>query len=127
MVIEDQDDCREMTRLWLSGRGHRVVEAADGFAGLSLIERTTPAIAFVDLGLPGLSGYEVARRVRAQAQLDRVMLIALSGYAQQADVERALESGFDGHVAKPASPDVLDELARSAAARKIASRPSRPG
>jgi CheY-like chemotaxis protein len=114
VLVEDHPDNREMIQLLLEFEGHTVQPAADGIEGLALIERCKPDIAFIDIGLPGLDGYSVARRVRENPDLRSVLLIALSGYVQPTDIERARESGFDDHLAKPVTPDQLLRVLRDA-------------
>ena len=109
LLIEDNHDGREMLanllRLW----GHEVEETSDGARGLDMILRQRPDVALVDIGLPGLDGYELARRVRAAAGGGAVRLIAVTGYGQPEDRRRATEAGFNGHLVKPVD---LDRLAR---------------
>ena len=106
LVIEDNADAREMLRLALELDGHRVETAADGTSGVELALQTTPDLVLVDIGLPGLDGYAVARRLRA-ALGHRVTLVALTGYGQSEDRRRTSEAGFDAHLVKPVDPDVL--------------------
>jgi signal transduction histidine kinase len=107
VVIEDHPDVRESLRELLSFWGHRVEEAEDGEAGLEAIVRVRPDIAFVDIGMPKLDGYSVARRVRQMLPGDQMRLIALTGFGQKADLERTRAAGFDGHLVKPATPQAL--------------------
>jgi signal transduction histidine kinase/ActR/RegA family two-component response regulator len=106
LVIEDNTDAREMLRMALELDGHRVETAADGVSGVEAALRTTPDLVLVDIGLPGLDGYAVARRLRA-ALGHRVTLVALTGYGQSEDRRRTSEAGFDAHLVKPVDPDVL--------------------
>jgi two-component system, sensor histidine kinase len=106
LVIEDNADAREMLRMALELDGHRVETAADGTSGVETALRTTPDLVLVDIGLPGLDGYAVARRLRA-ALGHRVTLVALTGYGQSEDRRRTSEAGFDAHLVKPVDPDVL--------------------
>jgi two-component system, sensor histidine kinase len=106
LVIEDNVDAREMLRMALELDGHRVETAADGTSGVEAALRTTPDVVLVDIGLPGLDGYAVARRLRA-ALGHRVTLVALTGYGQSEDRRRTAEAGFDAHLVKPVDPDVL--------------------
>lgn len=99
-VIEDQADTREALVALLTRLGHRVQSAGDGLAGADGIIGTGPEVALVDIGLPGIDGYEVARRVRA-ALGTSVFLVALTGYGQVEDRHRAAEAGFDLHLTKP--------------------------
>jgi CheY-like chemotaxis protein/nitrogen-specific signal transduction histidine kinase len=99
VVIEDNSDIRELLSDLLSTGGHHVSCADDGPAGLEKILVTSPDVAFVDLGLPGFDGLEVARRARASGST--AWLVALSGYGQPEDKERASHAGFDEHLTKP--------------------------
>jgi CheY-like chemotaxis protein len=108
LVVEDNREGLEMLCLLLEGWGHRVEKAQDGLQGIQKALAWQPEVAVVDIGLPILDGYEVARQVRAALQ-DRIYLIALTGYCQADDRRRAFEAGFDVHLGKPAD---LDELSR---------------
>lgn len=99
VVVEDNDDARLAIESLLTLAGHQVRCAEDGTAGLQLLLEEDPDLALVDIGLPGLTGYEIAQRVRAAGR--RTTLVALSGYGQPQDVERALAAGFDAHMVKP--------------------------
>lgn len=88
--------------------GHEVVTAPDGRAGLDAVLAGCPDVALVDIGLPGISGYDVARGIRAGLPQRPIRLIAITGYGQPADRERALEAGFDAHLLKPIEPEVLE-------------------
>jgi signal transduction histidine kinase len=114
VVIEDNADIRETLRTLLDLWGHEVVDSApDGREGLAQVLERRPDVAIVDIGLPGMSGYDVARAIRAYIPNGAIRLIALTGYGQPADRERAFEAGFDAHLLKPVVPDVLQrELGR---------------
>lgn len=113
VIIEDNDDAREAVQLMLEVGGHDVIAHTDGDMGLHAILQEQPDLALVDIGLPGRSGYEVARAAREAGFAG--WLIALSGYGQQQDVQRALDSGFDFHMVKPLDQQMLDAyLARPA-------------
>lgn len=101
LLVEDSDDARRMLRLLLEDEGHHVIEAADGVSGLSVIEERKPDVALVDIGLPAMDGYELARRVRHETHGKTPHLIALTGYGTSEDVKVALEAGFDDHLVKP--------------------------
>jgi two-component system CheB/CheR fusion protein len=118
VLVEDQQDAREMMRVLLEKRKHIVIEAADGAHGVEVIEREHPDAALVDIGLPVINGYEVARQVRRRKYLDDVMLIALTGYGASGDVHAAREAGFDYHVCKPAELARIEELLASAPERR---------
>ena len=98
-----------MMQLLLAADGREVFTAENGLAGAELIERIRPDLAIVDLGLPVLSGFELGRRIRGNASLKHVRLIALSGYGQDADIQAALDAGFDQHLTKPPDLEKLEE------------------
>jgi two-component system CheB/CheR fusion protein len=110
VLVEDQDDARRMMQILLEAEGVRVFPAANGLEGVALIERVRPDLALVDLGLPVMSGFDLARRVRANAANDPVRLVALSGYGQDSDIQAALDAGFDEHLTKPPDPARLESL-----------------
>jgi two-component system, chemotaxis family, CheB/CheR fusion protein len=110
VLVEDQIDAREMMRALLELRGHQVIEASDAYGAIETIRRERPDAAVVDIGLPELSGYDVARAVRDSEGCDQMMLIALTGYGSQSDVRAAEEAGFDAHLTKPAEPEHLFRL-----------------
>jgi PAS domain S-box-containing protein len=103
LIIEDDADNREMMRILLESSGHEVHDAAAGASGIELASRLEPEVVLIDIGLPGLDGYEVARRIRAVLG-GRPRLVALSGYGQPEDKQRAFAAGFDDHLVKPADP-----------------------
>jgi CheY-like chemotaxis protein len=107
LVVDDDPDTREVLRVSLSLQGHEVFEAADGPAAIQAVEDRRPQAALIDIGLPGLDGYEVARRIRAAAAGRHLLLIALTGYGQPDDRRRAEEAGFDRHLVKPVDPGGL--------------------
>ena len=109
LLIEDNDDARQSLRALLEHEGHRVAETVDGTSGLNRDETMRPDIVLIDIGLPGLDGYEVARRIRARRGTDPI-LVAITGYGQFDDQRRSLEAGFDAHLTKPVSPDQLTGL-----------------
>ncbi len=101
-VVEDNADTRELVTMMLEQWGHEVRAAPDGTEGLLLLTEWKPEVAFVDLGLPGIEGYELARRVRLDPGCGGMILVALSGYSALDQRTRALDAGFDVHIAKPA-------------------------
>ncbi len=109
LIVEDNDDAREMLKLLLEHEGHEVYEAIDGTEAVRAALRLRPDLALVDVGLPILDGYEVARFIRRQDYQPQ-RLVALTGYGQPVDRERALSAGFDDHLVKPVDPDRLAEL-----------------
>lgn len=107
LVVDDNVDAAQILREVVEMSGHRAVMAFDGETALSLARSERPDVALLDLGLPGLSGYELARAIRAEPTLESMQLVAISGYATQADREQSAESGFDAHLAKPLALDTL--------------------
>ncbi|MGO4474815.1 response regulator [Massilia sp. 2TAF26] len=112
LLIEDNDDGREMMATMLVSYGYPVLQARDGLEGVSLAGAKLPDVALVDIGLPGIDGYEVARRLRKDAATHGIRLIALTGYGLAEDQRRVLEAGFDLHMVKPV--DFATLLARLA-------------
>ena len=110
LIIEDNTDARETLREVLVMGGNEVHEAGDGEEGVALAQKVHPETVLVDIGLPGIDGYEVARRLRASEAALGVhwRLIALTGYGQQEDVKRARDAGFDMHLVKPVLPSALE-------------------
>jgi PAS domain S-box-containing protein len=123
LLIEDNADARHTLRRLLEQDGHRVEEDGDGLSGLARAEATRPDIILVDIGLPGMDGYELARRIRAQRGAEPI-LVAITGYGQADDQRRSREAGFDAHLTKPVAPErlaeVLARLARRSPARRAA-------
>ncbi|HET6437478.1 MAG TPA: PAS domain-containing protein [Anaeromyxobacter sp.] len=110
LVIEDNADAANSLRDLLAIGNHVVELASSGSAGIEVARSFLPEVVLCDIGLPGMDGYAVARTLRADPQLGRVPLVALTGYALPEDVDRALEAGFDAHMAKPPSPEKVEEL-----------------
>jgi CheY-like chemotaxis protein len=122
LVVDDNRDAAESLGLLLRARGHDVRTAADGVSGLAAAAAFRPDVALLDLGMPRLSGCDLARRLRGQAWGRGLVLIALTGWGQEEDRRRTQEAGFDHHLVKPADPDALQALfARTAPAGQGAS------
>jgi len=111
LVVEDNADAREMLRTALTLDGHEVKEAADGASGLDILRAYQPDVALIDVGLPGIDGYELARKARGTVG-KMVRLVALTGYGSAEDRRRALEAGFDAHLVKPIDPSALAAVLR---------------
>jgi signal transduction histidine kinase/integral membrane sensor domain MASE1/ActR/RegA family two-component response regulator len=109
LLVEDNEDAAESLAHLLRRRGHETHIARDGSQGLAITRSLRPDVVLLDIGLPGLDGYEVARRLRAQADREGTLLVAVSGYGQEADRRRASEAGFDLHLVKPVR---IEELGR---------------
>ncbi len=118
VIVEDNADSRAMLQLALEMDGHTVIATHDGLAGLTTIEAEKPDVAFIDIGLPEIDGYEVARRLCQKGMNKHTMLFALTGFGQLKDIERALEAGFDHHITKPVNSHKLEQALARAARRK---------
>ena len=114
LVVDDNIDAAESLSLLLQADGHQTELAHDGLTAVAATRRFAPDIVLLDIGLPGLNGYEAAMRMRLHtAEGARPMLVALTGWGQQEDRERAAEAGFDLHMTKPVDPAVIMALARN--------------
>jgi len=107
LLVDDHADAREMYALVLEADGHEVFQAEDGASAVAMVPAVRPDIAVIDIGLPHMDGYEVARRIRSGPGGDEVRLIALTGYGFPEDRERSRAAGFDRHLVKPALPEDL--------------------
>lgn len=117
LVVEDHEDAREMLEAILTRDGHEVHAVGDGPACIDAALRIRPDIALIDVGLPGLDGYEVARSVRARRECRGILLIAVTGYGQPQDRLRAEGAGFDAYMVKPVDPAELKGIIASTRAR----------
>jgi signal transduction histidine kinase/ActR/RegA family two-component response regulator len=109
LIAEDNADTAEMLRLMLAFKGHDVKVAIDGLQAVEIAGTFKPHVAFIDIGMPRMDGHDAARRIRDRLG-QRVMLVALTGWGQDEDKRRSIESGFDRHLTKPPEPEVLDRL-----------------
>jgi len=112
LVAEDIPDAAEMMRLMIGCMGHDVRVAADGVQAVAIAREFEPQVALLDIGMPRMDGYEAARQIRT-ALGQRVLLVALTGWGQEDDCQRAYLAGFDRHVTKPAEPAVLESIIAS--------------
>jgi PAS domain S-box-containing protein len=110
LIVEDNADTAESLRMLLELLGHHVRVVHDGGAALDAAQANVPDVMLIDIGLPGMDGYEVARRMRQHPDLKGVILVALTGYGRDEDRQRAFAAGFDYHLVKPVSPDALNGL-----------------
>jgi len=128
LVVDDNQDAAQATAVLLELAGHEVKAVADGHDALASAPVFAPHVVLLDIGLPGMDGYAVARQLRGIDEMRASCLIALTGYGQPADRDRASEAGFDHHLTKPADPDellrVIQEWLQSAAALSAPSRSS---
>lgn len=110
LVVDDNVDVVETTTMLLSLSGHQVRSAKDGLQALHVANEFVPDVVLLDIGLPLMDGYEVARRLRQTPQTAGALLIALTGYGQQGDRQRGKDAGFDGHMLKPVDPHALARM-----------------
>lgn len=110
LVVDDNLDSAETIALMAQLWGHDVRTAHNGQAALELAEDYRPEVVLLDIGLPGMDGFEVAKRLRAQEWMVGVMLVAMTGYGQEEDRRRSREVGFDHHMVKPIDPGALQAL-----------------
>ena len=110
LIVEDNADARDLLETLCRAWGYDVAVAANGLLGVEKATSLRPHVALVDIGLPGIDGYEVARRLRAAPETKHLTLVALTGYGLPAQRERALAEGFDLHLVKPVDPDLLGKL-----------------
>jgi len=112
LLVEDNTDVRDMMSIMLSMAGHTVFEAADGSAAIEAAVKHCPDLAFIDIGLPGIDGYQVAREIRTRLGTT-IRLVALTGYGLPQDIAAAHEAGFDHHIIKPISEGALRKVMES--------------
>jgi CheY-like chemotaxis protein len=110
LIVEDNSDARDVLADLCTLWGHEVVLAADGLEGVTAALERVPDVAFIDIGLPGIDGCEVARRVRADPRGEGIRLVALTGYGSAEQRADAAAAGFDLHITKPADPERLAEV-----------------
>jgi len=110
LLVEDSEIARSTLRQLLELDGYHVDTASDGPTGIEMMECHQPDVALVDIGLPGLDGYQVACRIRSNRKHGDVYLVALTGFARAEDRQQAAEAGFDAHLAKPLDFDALEQL-----------------
>jgi CheY-like chemotaxis protein len=111
-VVDDNRDAAQALKLLLETDGHEVRVAADGGGGLALARQYKPEVALLDIGLPSMDGYELARRMREEPALEGTLLVAVTGYGQMHDRARASASGFNHHLVKPVEFSALQRLLR---------------
>jgi two-component system cell cycle response regulator DivK len=107
LVVEDQEDNRRIMRDLLTASGYASLEATTGDEGLAMAAREVPDLILMDIQLPGMDGYEVTRRIKADPALAHIPIIAVTSYALSGDDQKAFAAGCDGYVTKPFSPKVL--------------------
>lgn len=111
LVVEDQEDNRQIIRDLLTSNGFELIEAEDGEEGVAAAVREKPDLILMDIQLPGLDGYEATRRIKANPDLKKTPVIAVTSYALSGDDKKAFAAGCDGYVTKPFSPrQLLDKI-----------------
>lgn len=108
LVVDDNQDAADSLAVLLMLQGHEVRVAHGGPAALEITKGYAPDVVFLDIGMPGMDGYDVARRLRQQPGLENVVLAALTGWGQQEDRRRTAEAGFDHHLVKPPEPKAVE-------------------
>jgi CheY-like chemotaxis protein len=110
LIVEDNLDAAEMLELAVSDLGHDTRLAHDGATAITVASQFAPDVIFLDIGLPVMNGYAVARRLRGMPELNHVHIAALTGWGQDEDRRKASEAGCDSHLTKPLAPAALEEL-----------------
>ena len=111
--MDDNVDAAESAAMLLRLRGHEVRTVHDGLSVLPAVRDFRPEVILLDIGLPGLTGYEVAKQLRSQPEFESLVLAALTGYGQDEDRRRSREAGFDLHLTKPLDPLKLEAVVAS--------------
>jgi PAS domain S-box-containing protein len=113
LVVDDNRDVASSTATFLEVLGHRVRVVHNGAQALAAVAEDRPEVILLDIGMPGMDGYEVARRLRADPAFAGTLIVAVTGWGQQEDLRRAEEAGFDLHLVKPVRPETLEHLLAS--------------
>jgi len=119
LIVDDNQDAAASLGVLLSMRGHDVQTMHDGVSALEAMDSFHPSVVLLDLGMPGMSGYEVARRARELPQCQNTVIIALTGWGQEEDRRRTREAGFNDHLVKPVDVDALELLLAEVQGRKV--------
>lgn len=107
LIIEDNPTNMELMVYLLKAFGHRVFQATEGETGLATAHSKSPDLVLCDLQMPGMDGYEVARRIRLDPSLNSIPVVAITAYAMVGDRDRVLAAGFDGYIPKPINPELF--------------------
>jgi CheY-like chemotaxis protein len=110
LAVDDNHDSADSLALWLELAGHDVRTAYSGPQALDVAAEFLPAVILLDIGMPGMNGYDVARRLREQPATRTALLVAMTGWGQDEDRQRSQEAGFDQHLVKPVDPESLKDL-----------------
>ena len=117
LVVDDNRDAADSLAMLIDLQGHQSFLAYDAVMGLELAAEVEPHLILHDIAMPGMSGYEAVRRLRQNPQLEKALVVAISGYATATDKQEAKDAGFDAHYGKPMDFDVLLELLQTAGNR----------
>jgi CheY-like chemotaxis protein len=126
LIVDDNDDAADLLSLMLEHAGHVTTVAHDGPSALELAPVCDPQIVFLDIGLPGMSGYEVARQLRLDPRFSHTTLVALTGWGTREDKRRAVAAGFDFHLTKPIDARALQSTLDRMGAAVRGTPPSAP-
>ncbi len=107
LIIEDNENNMYLTSFLLANAGHEVIQAFDGQAGVDRAKEVVPDLILLDIQLPKMNGYDVARALRRDASLSSIPIVAITSYAMPGDREKALEAGCNGYIKKPIDPDTF--------------------
>jgi CheY-like chemotaxis protein len=119
LVVDDNQDAAKTMAMLVEALGGRAATANDALTALAMIGEFQPDVVFLDIGMPGIDGYEACRRIRLEPAARRPVIVALTGWGHPQDKQRALEAGFDAHLTKPVAPSAVEDLlAVSAGARQ---------
>ena len=110
LIVDDNQDSTESLAMLLKLKGNETHTAFDGMQAVATAEAVRPDLILMDIGMPKLNGYDAARRIRQEPWGKNLVLIALTGWGQQEDLEKSRQAGFDGHLVKPVAPTTLMEL-----------------
>ncbi len=113
LVVDDNTDVAETIAVLLSHWGHDVKSAADGPTAVEIAAAQHPDVVLLDIGLPGMSGYEVAEQIRANPALSDTVLVAMTGYGQAEDKKRSRQAGITHHLVKPVEPSLIQKVLSS--------------
>jgi two-component system, cell cycle response regulator DivK len=109
LVIEDNEQNMYLMHFLLKAKGHTVIEALNGDEGIKRAEDTAPDVILLDIQLPGMDGYEIARRIRKNPDLTSIPIIAVTSYAMAGDREKAMAAGVNDYIEKPINPEAFTE------------------
>jgi len=126
LIVEDNRDAADSLAMLLEILGHHVRGVADGPTALAAARANVPDLMLIDIGLPGMDGYDLARAIRNDETLKHIVLVALTGYGQQEDKAQAIAAGFDYHLVKPVETDALGDLVARVGSSRRETAPRQP-